>query len=291
MPPLCIFVSYCSNERLFSDALFGSLRSICAAMLGTHVFVSIGSHLYTGQPEDEAHIGWIEREFPEFEIVRYAVSPGGSTTVHPIVFHNAARIAAVNRAMAEASSSGFWGLFLDGDEIPDARGFTEWYNSSIIRANQRKKVMKLANYWYFMHPRLVSRDFEDSVVLAHSSVLSGAALSHPRERDGIVLEAATTNNEVAERDVCGLDARPMFHHYSWVRACEEDLLRKVANWGHRDDKPWASLIKGAVALIEGGDWPSHDFVHGHTLSVMQRPVHKIAVKHNPPETLPTIQAA
>jgi len=35
--------------------------------------------------------------------------------------------------------------------------------------------------------------------------------------------------------------RPFVHHYSWCKPLEQ-MVRKVRNWTHKDDKPWESML-------------------------------------------------
>ena len=270
---LYVVVSYSSNERMFSESMLRSLDSMCS-LVGSLSFgrqharaiISIGSRLYTGDPEDEGHILGLRHKFNRIEFVRYNVN----CLDDPIALHNAARIKGVEHATtlqthkncgrrAPGGDSGFWVLFLDGDELMEADAFAEWF---VSKEGRFDLVSKLANYWYFMHPTLVSKVFEDSVLLAHSSTLTPKALTHPRERDGIVSCAGRNG----PRNVLGINGRPMFHHYSWVRSDEKELLRKVSNWGHKNDKPWDNLIRMYTQDIkERGIWPQRDFVHGYEL--------------------------
>lgn len=34
---------------------------------------------------------------------------------------------------------------------------------------------------------------------------------------------------------------PFMHHYSWCKPLDQ-MIRKVRNWGHRDDRPWESML-------------------------------------------------
>jgi hypothetical protein len=256
---------------MFSTPLFTALEYMCSQVsvlsLGRQnaiTIVSIGSRLYTGEPEDEAHIIELRRAFGSTEFVRYDVA----SLDNPVKLHNTARSAGVEHALAihrthygsSPGGAGFWTLFLDGDELPEADAFAKWFVSK--QGDFGSKVSKLANYWYFIHSTLVSNVFEDSILLAHSSTLTPEALEHPRERDGIVACAGSSAN----RGILSLSGRPMFHHYSWVRVDEEALLRKVANWGHKDDKPWGALIHECITNIKENDvWPRNDFVHGYNL--------------------------
>ena len=50
----------------------------------------------------------------------------------------------------------------------------------------------------------------------------------------------------------------MFHHYSWVRT-KEQLLRKVASWGHNWERNWTEEVEKEFSRPFNGV----DFVHGY----------------------------
>lgn len=255
-PSLAVVVSYCSNERSFVNRVLQN-----ALMFADVVVLAVGDRLYTGEPEDAAHVANISRIFPDVLVVTYKVSDALLAT--PIDLHNRARKDGFAMAMSvlRKKNEAFWVLFLDGDEVPDGPLMVNWWPALRSRL-EPAHAYKMANYWYFLDERLVSDAVEDSVLLVHSSLLTDAALSHGRERDGIIIH----HGMHAVRNVAGPDGAPMFHHYSWVRSDRAALLRKVANWGHSKDKPWTRLINDALDDIESGrGWPERDFVHGRRL--------------------------
>ncbi|KAI8462833.1 MAG: hypothetical protein J3K34DRAFT_527469 [Monoraphidium minutum] len=166
-----------------------------------------------------------------------------------------------------------WLLFLDGDEVPDGRRVAEWAAARLpARPEGPPRCLKLAAHWYFREPTNRADAWEDSVVLADARAFAPAAgaaagadaaaataawarlLMVDDERDGLARALAPGGRMVA-----GLDGAPMFHHFSWVRT-KQQLLRKVATWGHRGDKDWAALIEAEFERPAGG----RDFVHGYT---------------------------
>ena len=260
-PRLAVAVSYCSNERPFVRAL---LRN--ALLFADVVVVAVGSHLYTGEPEDEAHLAVLELEFPQVVFVRYDVP--SAMLPRPVELHNAARKAAVRAVLRDLGAEPCWFLLLDGDEVPDGPAAAAWWRAT-GDALLPGAAYKMANFWYFLDPCLVADVTEDSVLLVHSSRLTDAALSHARERDGVLIHHGEDLRVF--RQVRGLDGRTLFHHYSWVREDRSALLRKVANWGHSGDRPWSALLTEHMDAYEGGRWPVRDFVHGHSLRRLDAP--------------------
>jgi hypothetical protein len=219
------------------------------------VYVSIGTMLYNGEPENELHISEMINKFPKLNFVRYVVD--NERLSNPVELHNLARITGVNMVPTDVER---WILFLDGDEIPESYAFARWF---LWERSTTACIFKMANYWYFIHPTLVSADYEDSVLLVHSSLLSDAAMHHYRERDGIIL--MNPQYKVERSVLSNVSNEPMFHHYSWVRANQDGILRKVANWGHTRDRDWNTIVKTTFANIRDNQWPDRDFVHGHRL--------------------------
>jgi hypothetical protein len=56
----------------------------------------------------------------------------------------------------------------------------------------------------------------------------------------------------------GFEDRHIFHHYSWVRD-KEGMIRKAKNFGHRDERDWASLIEEEFSHPFNGK----DFIHDY----------------------------
>ena len=289
---LVTLVSYCSHERAYLDAVVRNAREFSDL-----VVLCVGTRLYTGEPEDvdvpaalvceeddNGDVGGGERPVRGAVVVAlYEVHQSALGT--PIVLHNAAREAGVDAARRWARHEPFWALMLDGDEVPDGPRVRGWWagpGGKAVRAAGSRTVHKMANYWSFLSPRLVARPTEDSVLLVHSDLLSREALRHPRERDGVYMWHLASPVGVGDlsvaRDVRGDDGQPLFWHFSWVRHGGDDggraaLKAKVRNWGHRDDRDWASLIDAAFDALDldAGVFPERDFVHGHELLLLPAP--------------------
>lgn len=268
---LSIQIVYCSNEHTYIDDI---LRA--ASRAADVVTVAVGRRLFDGRVESEDHINAIAARHPTVRFGWYDVPDALIPT--PIVLHNRARRLARNLAVqALATITGeaepdYWAILLDADEVPRDNGspLVAWWRASDYgHLLEKERVYKLANRWFFMHRRLVSDGFEDSVVLAHSSLLTHAALDHPRERDGVCFCAEDAcPSKPTVRDVRGLDSQPMFDHFSWVRSSRDLLLAKVKTWGHKNDRDWSSLVNNVSDDIERGVFPTRDFVHGRKLILL-----------------------
>jgi hypothetical protein len=260
---LATVVSYCSNEKRFVEPLLKN-----ALEFSDYVVLCVGRRLYTGAEENAEHIAMLQRVYPEIAVAWYDVSDEDMST--PWVLHNRARQVGVAAARDAYGNDRFWVLLLDGDEVPDGKRVREWFVHGFVtpgHAQDPARVYKMANFWYFLDPRLVADRHEDSVLLVHASRLgqSPEVLAHPRERDGIVMVCERNGTASLVRPVLGLDAQPMFHHFSWVRGGRADLVAKVSNWGHRGERDWKSLVEDAYDQLDRGTPPTRDFVHGYNL--------------------------
>lgn len=251
---LAIVINYCSNDRVFIDAL---LRE-CKTVQARQVIVSVGTHHFDMQPEDIRHIEDLARKHPWVRFILYPVvameeyeNPLTSRKV--AYWHNIARIQGCKQLVPEIE----WVLFLDADEIPEGERFRDWYMTS--RPKNIQKIYKLANYWYFRDPIFQATKFEDSVMLVPRAACCYPILMHESERDGIPLMTGLE----CERDVVHpITSLPMFHHYSWVRT-KDAMLKKVRTWAHKDDKNWEELIE-AEFMKQFDVSKDTDFVHGYS---------------------------
>lgn len=278
MVPLATLVSYCGNEGDFIRPLLDA-----ALRFSDVVVMSVGTLLYSGEPEDEAGLATLASAYPGVVVVRYDVPPEGARgeleqggNVPAFVLHNRARKVGLAAAEAALSSSQFWCLLLDADEVPEAGGepvAAWWHMATEVAALQRGTVYKLANHWAFLQPDLVSEGNEDSVMLAHTDCLRRpGVMDRLTERDGVYGEDDAGGPAFhLWRDVPGLDGTPMFTHFSWVRRDRAALHAKVARWGHAGQRDWHALIDNAMDALERGETPEREFVHGRRLGRL-RPV-------------------
>lgn len=255
---LTIVITYCSNERMFINHIMTA-----ALRAADTVCVAVGRRLFDGREEDVAHVDELASRYPAARFTWFDVPDDLLET--PVVLHNNARSAALS---VKSDLSDSWVIMLDGDEIPCDGGLPllDWWTANRKDLDVHT-AYKLANRWFFLHPRLVSERTEDSIVLVHGSHLTDAALSHPRERDGVCIMLCQ-NGGCCTRGVSGLDGKPMFDHFSWVRESRAHLIAKVTNWGHSGERDWVALVENAWRDMEQGRLPDRDFVHGRLLRLL-----------------------
>ena len=272
MQPIVI-VSYSSLEQVFINVLLNECK-----LFAKRIVVTYGTRMYTGADEDIESIRQLDqRHACEDNLVRFVSYPVRLDELDdPVRLHNMSRAVGVAAAQLDEEEKGDWLLFLDADEVPEASVVREFLASRDFTTS-RDCAFKLANFWYFMLPTLRAKQIEDSIVLVHSSWVTGddtQALWHPRERDGILLFNMQRHPyRHVQRQVYSTDLhkapnpRPMFHHFSWVRSLP-NLISKVRGWGHRNQRNWEHLLRETWADLAQGRLPVNDFVHGYELEVV-----------------------
>ncbi len=246
--PISTIVNFCSNESRFLSA------TLTQALLFSHqVIVPVCDHFFDGTPENRPLLEQIYAAFPQCLFIEYPFIPQKIPKkvlkkVDPAHFwHSLSRFIGVSFVDEEVETV----LFLDADEVPDGQRFAEWLDCSDYMLHT---TLKLANYWYFREPTHQALHLEDSIVLVQKRALEAEILLHRQERDAIYNLLPGPKR----RHVTGPDGAPMFHHYSWVRT-QEEMLKKVTSWGHRDDRDWTTLVREEFA----GPFRGTDFIHGY----------------------------
>lgn len=143
-------------------------------------------------------------------------------------------------------------LYIDSDEIVEADKFKKWLQSEEYA---KYDSVKLCNYWYWREPIYRADTLEDSVVLVQSKLAKSLRFS-PGGRDLYFISDTKPSLRYASKH------SPFIHHFSWVRT-EEQMLKKVTNWGHRDDKvDWIQKVREEFSREFNG----RDFVNGYEYS-------------------------
>lgn len=153
-------------------------------------------------------------------------------------------------------------LFLDADEYIEGDKFKFW-----IDLNDYKKydVLKLKNYWYWREPIYRAYNYvEDSVVLIKTSILN--------ENKDILFSDMGRHNMYEnlgknKKRMCGL-VEPFIHHYSWCRD-KKNMIKKVKNWGHRNDTNWVEKVEEEFSREFNGT----DFLKGLSYEIVESKIY------------------
>ena len=242
-------INFCTNESRFIGPCLSQ-----ALLFSKQVIVPVASHFFDGTPENWDLLEKIYEAFPECLFVEYPFIPHRISqaifkTVKPTAFwHSMSRL--IGASLLDKTIE--WVFFLDADEIGEGIRVKEWLDYNEIRCS-----LHFANYWYFRESCYRAEPLEDSIVLAKRGALTSDVLLNERERDAIAFD---------RRMVLGLDGKPLFHHFSWVRT-EKEMLQKVKSWSHRHDRNW----KEAIHKEFSGPFQGRDFVHGYQFHTVPPP--------------------
>ena len=247
MTNVSVVINYCSNERIFLDAILSECQKF-----SDDIVVSYGSHLYDGTKEDNQHILNYEQKFPNIKFIEYNVNVSlenkyrtGVINRPTAYWHNLARWVGI-----QSIKKHDWVFLIDCDEIPEGERLSKFFESFKFDEN---KCYKFANYWYFKEPVNQSTTLEDSVLFIHRKHLNEKTIFGDWERD------YTINSSGLKLERMIMDSKPFFHHYSWVRT-KETLRHKISSWAHSNDIFKNANIDSIIEFIYKDD-NVNDIVH------------------------------
>ena len=243
---LGIVIPYCSNEEDLIDEVVEQARQV------TSNIVVVGMTHFFGGEEDTKIIPKLQ-SLEQSGIVA-KIMPWKSIPGAPQNFW----IKALRLHGFQHLQNCDWVLFIDSDEsIRTPTKFLEWFDTI---KDIPDTSYKLSCYWYFLSRKRRSKVIEDSVVLVPKECLH---LDHFRltnsERENL---AAAARHQFTQ--VKGLEGEVMFDHFSWVRP-KDVMLRKVRNWGHREDRDWVTEVNNA---FDSDLLTTPDFVHGYDYDIL-----------------------
>lgn len=254
-----VIICACSTEAVF----LGQLLRECLHF-SKDIVVSYTDKMYNGDHEDLSYINKVIDSFPDVKFVKYDVDLSlpkekmqGVQNRPTAYWHNLARFTAINALNPDTD----WVFVLDADEIPEGVRVSQWLQQ-IGKDLSINECYKLATYWYFKYPIFQAQSYEDSILLIHKSHLTPNNVFGDNERDFTITNSQTT----LKREVMGLDGKPLWHHFSFVRT-KENLKKKLSSWGHRDDLLKNVNIDDVVNYVFR-DAGVNDFVHGYKYNIV-----------------------
>lgn len=169
---------------------------------------------------------------------------------NPGYYHN------LSREIGTQMSSGDWLLFVDGDEIVDD-SFKDWFENT---AKYTDTTYWMTCYWYFREPTYQAKPFEGCGLLIKRSKCNWDVNVRPERQ-----QFHNISNFIhGWTEPILANGKPMVHHYSWVRT-KEEMLKKVYNWGHKNDTNWLELVEEEFSRPFSGT----DFVHGYEYNIVE----------------------
>ena len=216
--------------------------------ISSEIIVPICTHLFTGEVEDQQKLNEsldIIKTFPKATAYMFDWHGNIPNTGY---YHNLSRKLGTEIAIND------WLLFVDCDEILD-EDVKPWVENYINR-NPNCGGFWFTCYWYFRTPNYVANQLEGAGLLVKKEFCKWN-LGIRDERQQLFNKIPNMLNGELIR--IGTPEKVFMHHFSWVRS-KEDMLRKVKNWGHREDKDWCSLVESEFSHPFNGT----DFVHNYS---------------------------
>lgn len=216
----------------------------------TEIIIPICDHFFNGEPENE------ELLKQSYDIIAlypnctaYTFEWQGLNS-NPGYYHN------LSRALGTSVATNDWLLFVDADEIVDD-SFKEWFLND---ARFTDMTYWITCYWYFRDPTYQSKSYEGCGLLIKKDKCNwNINIRDERQQfhHGPDFIHGGYNHIL-------VNEKPMMHHFSWVRT-EDEMIKKVMNWGHKNDIDWISLVKEEFSRPFNGT----DFIHGYEYNIVE----------------------
>ncbi|MBI2418642.1 MAG: tetratricopeptide repeat protein [Ignavibacteriales bacterium] len=237
-------INFSSLDESFIDACIDNVLDV-----STKVVVIGFSKLFDGQDDLKGMQKIIDRnKYKNVEFVIKDLPP--KTFESNAVYHNITRIFGFEYVKDSAP----YVLFIDGDEVAEKQLLQQWkdtFAGDVI-------TTRFFNYWYFREPVFQAENLEWSPVLFDTNFLKFLLdfnykdiYRQPFDRNFYEF----TNDRVSPA---------IFHHFSWVRT-KLQMLDKVKNWGHKNDRNWTDLVEEEFQH----EFTGQDFVHGYSYKTIE----------------------
>jgi hypothetical protein len=240
---------YSTNEFRFLEANLKQLSKI-----SDEIIITICSHFYSGEPENKELLQKSFDIISNYDKCIIKLFKWENSNIKPRYYHN------LSRKLGTDIAKNKWLFFVDADEIVDDN-FKDWFET--VKNTDNAYVLTCA--WYFRDPRYKAKSREtDSLLILKKDCHWD--LDNELERSQLY-QKLWEENRIFHGDkspLLGLDGEVLSHHYSWVRS-KEEMLRKVRNWGHKDDKNWHELVEQEF----NRDFNGTDFIHNYEYEIVE----------------------
>ena len=205
--------------------------------IGDEVIVVRKTHLFSGDPEELHDLGVPTLTMPHVN----AADPITAFKVVPQM-----RMAGVMSLSPHCTHY----LFLDSDELFEV----EQMKAAVRTASGSGDWFCAHWYWRNASHRAVQKGEGGAFFCSAESLVRPAVMIQHSRRDRSGM--TPTHYRMIGRD------KPFCHHFSWAKPLDQ-MLRKVASWGHKGDRDsWESQVRAEWSR----DLPSAcDFVHGYDI--------------------------
>lgn len=213
------------------------------------IIITTCSHFFNGEKENQELLAKTAETAKQYPNTRVELFEWEGQKNNPNYYHN------LSRKIGTELSTNRWLLFLDGDEIVDDN-FWNWFYS----VQHLDQTFWLTCYWYFREPIYRATKTESAGLVIQKKYCKWN-LDTIQERQQFFNLPNFKNGDI---ELIGHENLPVMHHFSWVRT-KDEMLRKVKNWGHKNDKNWIKLVEEEYSRPFNGT----DFVHGYNYEVVE----------------------
>ncbi len=229
-------INYCTNDYRYLPFTLEQAKKF-----SDHLIVVCGDHFFDGQKENRHLLDLTYHNHPDVTFIEYAFDTKSPYGLYPRFrdddpkgvqyWHSTSRYIGYHYLPSESD----FVLFLDADEVADGEAMKRWLNTGEYK---RLDAVRFVCYFYFRSARQRATKETRCGLLVRRSALQAETLLDVHERRGTFLSIRGDRLE----DVRGLDGKPLFHHYSWVKT-KGEAFRKVQTWGHKNDRAWDQEIE------------------------------------------------
>lgn len=241
---ISVLLQYSTIDFRFLEA---NLRQV--TKFSDDVIVTMCERFFNGAPENEERFDQSLAIMKKFKNVRLQVIAWDGIKDSTAYYHNLSRHTAYQIAKYD------WVFFLDADEIVTDE-FGEWFAE-----NSDTDMTYVFNCnWYFRHPSNRAKQTESAGCLMRKSHCENWDLNNTLELKQFY-QKLFDSGKIKHGDltpILGKSGKPMVHHYSWVRS-KYEMMQKVINWGHKNDRNWADLVTKEFET----EFKGRDFVHNY----------------------------
>jgi acetone carboxylase gamma subunit len=236
-------LQYSTLDFRFLDVNLQQLSKI-----SDEIIIPICDHFFNGEPENKE---LLEKSFDI--IKKYPKTKGylfnwEGPNSNPGYYHN------VSRALGTSIAVNDQLFFVDGDEIVDDN-FTEWLKTDF----NPDVTYWMTCYWYFREPIYQSKSYEGCGLLINKNKCNW----NVNVRDERQQLFSLPNFIHGGYSHILYNEKPVMHHFSWVRT-KEEMIKKVSNWGHKNDTNWIELVEEEFKYPFKGV----DFVHQYSYNIV-----------------------
>lgn len=228
-------INYCTNDYRYLSFAIAEAKKF-----SNQVIVVCADHFFNGKKEDRNLLNHSYYNHTDVTFIEYSFDLNSPYGLYPRVkdddlkgvqyWHSTSRYIGYHYSADNITHV----LFLDVDEIPDGERVKEWLAS---KQHEDFDAVRFTSYFYFRSAKERAKKQTRNALLLKREAINPEILLDVHERRGTFMSMRGDKIE----DVRGLDGKPLFHHYSWVKT-KKEAHKKSSSWGHKNDRNWKEDI-------------------------------------------------